>query len=377
MKHVCCRRWFVGLFAALAFGFAQAGHDGQSHATTPQTLRVLALFPMTGPGASLGAYLEQGAILAKEDIEKQHGGKLVIDLRILDSKGRAAEAVGALQAELAQQRPHAIITSLSPVSRAIKPIVEKEGILTLVTMTTMADIARGTKQMVRVYANASDFATPLAAYSAKNLRHVHVLYMQDEFGQSMFEAYSAALKGSRTAITAGTYDMLQKDTRTLVSRAIEEKPDAVYVIGYGPAYLATYRYLRELAPQIPVLADSTFSDPANQTALGDLANGTVFSGTENELSRSSLPSALAFKAAFQSRYNRAAYSPAVFTYDALMLVSNVGVRKGKVVAPGKRDVLKLSPVKGVLGDIIIDRDGESSFAMKLMKVENGQNVAMP
>lgn len=377
MKYMRYWQLVVGLFAAVVFGVAHAAHDGHGHVQPPQTLRVLALFPMTGPGASLGAYLEQGAVLAKEEIEKRHGGRLVVDLQILDSKGKAAEAVSALQAALAQQRPHAIITSLSPVSRAIKPIVEKEGILTLITMTTMEDIARGTKQMVRVYANAGDFAKPLAVYSAKHLRKVHVLYMQDEFGQSMFEAYRDAMKDSRTTITAGTYEMLQKDTRQVVSRAVEEAPDAVYIIGYGPAYLATYRYLRELAPQVQVIADSTFSDPANRAALGDLANGTVFSGTENELTRSSLPSAIAFKAAFEARYGRPAYGPAVFTYDALRLIGNVGWHKDKVAFPAKRDVLKRSPVKGVLGDIVIDKDGESSFAMKLMKVENGQNVAMP
>lgn len=377
MKGMTMARWFVALFAALAFGFAQAAHEGHSHGEPAPVLRVLALFPMTGPGASLGAYLEQGAMLAKEEIEKQHGGQLEVDLQILDSKGKAAEAVGALQTALARQKPHAIITSLSPVSRAIKPVVEKEGILTLVTMTTMQDIARDTKHMVRVYANAGDFAAPVAAHAKKHFGKVHVLYMQDEFGQSMYEAYAAALKGSAVTVTSGTYEMMQKDTRPLVARAVEEKPDAVYVIGYGPAYIATFRYLRELAPGMPVLADSTFSDPANLAALGNAADGTVFSGTENELTQGTLPSANAFKAAFLARYNRPAYGPAIFTYDALTLIRDVSWKKGKVSAPAKKDVLKRSPVKGVLGPIRIDREGESSFSTQLMKVENGRIVAIP
>lgn len=377
MKLALCIRFFVAIFAVISCGLAQAAHDGHQHEAVSQTLRVLALFPMTGPGASLGAYLEQGALLAREEIETRNEGRLKVDLKIVDSKGKAAEAVSALQAALAGQKPHAIITSLSPVSRAIRPIVEKEGILTLITMTTMQDIARGTKHMVRVYANAGDFAAPLAAYTKKRLSRVHVLYMQDEFGQSMFEAYSAALKGSPVAITSGTYEMLQKDTRPLVLRALEEKPDAVYVIGYGPAYLATIRYLRELAPAMPLLADSTFSDPANRAALGDAAEGTVFSGTENELTRSKLPSAVAFKEMFSARYDRPAYGPAIFTYDAVRLVSDLAWKKGKVVAPAKKDVLKQSPVSGVLGKIHIDRDGESSFSTRLMKVEGGQIVDLP
>lgn len=378
MKQKRLSRLLLTVFSVLAFGFAQAAHEDLGHGRhdDPQTLVVFALFPMTGPGASLGAYLEQGAQLAREEIEKRHDGHLKVDLQVIDSKGKAAEAVGALQAALATQKPHAIITSLSPVSRAIKPIVEKNGILTLITMTTMQDIAHGTRHMARVYANAGDFAAPLAAYSARNLAKVHVLHMQDEFGQSMLEAYLAALKGSRTTVTTGAYEMLQKDTRALVSRAVEAQPDAVYVIGYGPAYLATIRYLRELAPQMPLLADSTFADPANRAALADAAEGAVFAGTDNELSTSTLPSAIAFKSAFEARYNRPAYGPAIFTYDALALVGDIAWRNGKLVTPTKKDVLKRSPVKGVLGDILIDRHGESSFAMKLMKVEQGRNVAI-
>lgn len=378
MKTELLARLFLSIFSVLAFGLAQAAHDGHAHGKPgdAQTLVVYALFPMTGPGASLGTYLEQGAQLARENIETQYEGRLKVDLQVIDSKGKAAEAVSALQAALAKRKPHAIITSLSPVSRAIKPIVEKERILTLITMTTMQDIARGTAHMARVYANAGDFAAPLTAYSAKNLAKVHVLHMQDEFGQSMLEAYVAALKGSRTTVTTGAYEMLQKDTRPLVARAIEAQPDAVYVIGYGPAYLATIRYLRELAPQMPLLADSTFADPANRAALADAAEGAIFAGTDNELSTSTLASAVAFKSAFQARYNRPAYGPAIFTYDALTLIGDIAWKNDKVVAPTKKDVLKRSPVKGVLGDIHINKHGESSFAMKLMKVEQGQNVAI-
>lgn len=341
-----------------------------------QQLRIVALFPLTGPAASLGNWLQQGAQLAQEQVEAQHAGRLKVDLQFIDSRGKAADAVTELRAALARQRPHAVITSLSPVSRAIKPVVEQEGILTLITMTTLEDIARGTRQMVRVYANATDFTAPLANHVAGRDAKVQVLYLQDEFGRSMHDAFVASL-GNRAVVTAASYEMLQKDTRSLVAAAIAARPDAVYLTGYGPAYMASLRQLRELAPHMPVLADSTFADPATLAALGSAAEGVVFTGTDNELGDAAPAQVAAFRKAFAARHGREPYSPAVFSHDAVRLLADVAWRDGKVAAPTKADVLARSPVVGVLGNIVIDAEGESSFASRLLKIDQGRIVPVP
>jgi ABC-type branched-subunit amino acid transport system substrate-binding protein len=171
--------------------------------------------------------------------------------------------------------------------------------------------------------------------------------------------------------------MLQKDTRSLVAAAIAARPDAVYLTGYGPAYMASLRQLRELAPHMPVLADSTFADPATLAALGSAAEGVVFTGTDNELGDAAPAQVAAFRKAFTARHGREPYSPAVFSHDAVRLLADVAWRDGKVAAPTKADVLARSPVAGVLGNIVIDAEGESSFASRLLKIDQGRIVPVP
>lgn len=368
----CC---LLSLMMLAGIGDASAADPAAS--PPRETLRIVALFPMTGPGASLGAFLNEGAVLARENLEKQYQGRLKIDLDVVDSKGRPADAVTGLQAAVARQRPDAVITALSPVSRAVKPVVEQEKILTLVTTTVMKDIARGSDQMVRVYTNADDFAAPIAGYAKKHYRKVAVLYVQDEFGESLFAAFSGALGKGRTDIVASnTYGMLQKDTRSLVARTLDAQPEAVYVIGYGPAYINVIRELRTLSPATPLLADNTFSDPAVLAALGDVANGTVFNGVDAELARPTRAGSAAFREAYIARHGRAPYAVSVFAYDALTMIVNAAMTKKGIATPAKPAILRQSPFRGVVGTINIDKDGESSFDMQLMKRDAGQTVLL-
>jgi len=71
----------MGMVSLLATGYAtSAESDSYTH-----ELNIVALFPMTGPGASLGAFMNEGAQLAREDLEGQHPD-LRINVKVLDSR---------------------------------------------------------------------------------------------------------------------------------------------------------------------------------------------------------------------------------------------------------------------------------------------------
>ena len=134
------RSWAV-LFVAVAaaaviFGFWKfSGNGTNDTAGGPETLRVVAILPMTGPGASIGEFLKNGLEMGKEDAERRYAGKLLIDLEILDSKNQPREGVLALQQALATGQRDAVICAMSSVSSAVVPIVEDKGLTTIVTTT--------------------------------------------------------------------------------------------------------------------------------------------------------------------------------------------------------------------------------------------------
>jgi len=338
-------------------------------AVAAEPLRVIALLPLTGGGASLGAFMKEGILMAKDDLHERHAGSLLIDLEVLDTKGSPVDAVSRLQAAIARQRPDAVIAALSPVARAIRPVIEEQGILTVITSTVLKNLARGSNHMVRVFANADDWTRPIARYANDHFDNLAIIHLQDDFGISILEAIRRDLAPGKTQIASiNSFAMLQRDTRSLVMRVLQDNPDAVYVIGYGPGYINVLRALREADPQRPVLADSTFSDPAVLSALGDAADGVVFNGQAFNLSHPEDPVVQDFRARYAGRYGRLPYGPAALTYDALHAVIKAAQDgSGGFRRPTKRNLVALSPLQGVIGEVQIDQDGESSYPFMLIR----------
>ena len=368
------------LFMLLALGIISVlsapGVTSDETDSYAHELNIVALFPMTGPGASLGTFMNEGAQLAREDLEARHPG-LRINVKVLDSRNLPKEAVTRLHASLAQDTPDAIITALSPVTRAIKPIAEEAGIVTVIISTVMENLAHDTEHLVRIYSTAEDFAKPVAAHARKHYRTVGVIQLQDEFGMSLRQAFERAMEGRKTRVLEPlSYEMLQRDTRSLVMQALDDSPEAIYVIGYGPAYINIIKQLRELSPDTQLLADNTFSDPVVLKALGDAANGVIFNGIDAELDTPTRPEVSAFRQRYIARYGRAPFATSVFAYDAVQTIVQAAQKDEGFRTPRKADIIALSPIKGIMGEVHIDPSGESRFPFMLMRRHEGRTLRL-
>jgi branched-chain amino acid transport system substrate-binding protein len=338
-------------------------------------LRVVALLPMTGPGGSLGEYCNNGIQIAKEEIARRYSEAVRVEVEILDSKSLPREAVTALQSALARHRPDAIISALSSVSSAIVPIAEREGILTVVTTTAMSGLPKATGNVVRVYPTTDDFVEPVARYMAGHYRRVAVLYVHDDFGESNKNSFVRILQNAGDSITAAEpFELTQTDSRTLVARAISATPDAVFVTGYGPAFIAAFKHLREANRDLPLFSEIGFANPVVLEALGEDADGIVFDGTALELEQTSSDAVESFRAAYLARYGRRPYQVAGFAHDSLLAIAEAAFRVGGSRKPDKASVIALSPFKGAMGTIHFDSDGDSRIELRLMVRRGGRTV---
>ena len=329
-------------------------------------LRVVALLPMTGPGASLGDYCNNGLQIAKDEITRRYGGSIAVELEVLDSKNQPREAVTALQSTLARGRADAIISALSSVSSAIVPIAEREGILTFVTTTALSDLTRGTRHVVRVYPTTEDFVEPVAAHMARHYARVAVLYVHDDFGESNKNSFMLLLRnGGVTTTSAEPFELTQTDSRTLVDRVLSRGPEAVFVTGYGQAFIAIFKHLREANRTLPVFSEIGFANPVVLDALGPDADGIVFDGTPLELEQSTSEAVESFRAAYTSRFGKRPYQVAGFAHDSLLAVVEAASRAGGRT-PNKASVIALSPFEGAMGEIRFDSDGDSRIGLRLM-----------
>lgn len=361
---------------ATALWWILPSHLGKVSKEDAPTLKVVALLPMTGPGASLGEYLHNGIELAKEEIDRRYKGRLRVHVEILDSKNLPREAISALRAQIARDRPHAVISGLSSVSSAIKPVVESEKITTVATTTALADLLDGTNHVIRVYPTSMNFVSPVVDYISDRLDRVAIVYVHDDFGASNHDVFRRLTNERGVSVVAAEpYELLQPETRSLVAKIIGARPQAVYIVGYGPAYTRLFTQFKEQAPKIELLADIALPNPAVLSALGNAAEGIVFNGTAAELTEPDSEAAATFKTRYMKRFGKEPFMVAGFAYDALMMLAEATqLVDGTLTAPTKQSLTALSPFKGIMGKITLDEKGENDIPLRLMIRRDGRTI---
>ncbi|MEI8192073.1 MAG: ABC transporter substrate-binding protein [candidate division NC10 bacterium] len=335
-------------------------------------LKVVALLPLSGPGISLGMYLRYGIEMGRRELSGSGGGPPV-DVLYLDTKSEAEASVAAIKAVLARGRPDAVICALSAVSNAVLPILERAGILTIVTAMAAADPPKGAKEVVRAYPDSRAYVEPIANYMLLHFDNIATVYINDEFGQSNQRAFAKIVDDAGKTLSASeSFEPQQNDTRAVILRILASSPDAVFVTGYGRAYVSVIKALREMAADMPVFSEANFGNPMVLGALGQAADGIVFNGTDLDLSVSSNKRAEEFRKLYHAEFMTDPYHVVGFARDSVMLLSEAARKAGG--KPDKAAIISLSPFEGVMGSIPMDSDGRIRVTFHLIRREKGRSV---
>lgn len=370
LKHFLVLLIICGLLGA-------AGCGKSPRPDAEATLRVIVVAPLTGPGASLGELVRKGIEIARTDVTQRYGGKLQLNLEFVDSKNQPKEGLSAYQAASLRAKPDAVICAMSSVSRALQPVAETEGTFMVATTTALSGLPQGTKHVIRIYPTSEDFVALTADYMAERFTKIAIFYVNDDFGKSNLEEFLRHLGDrSKRVMVQEAFDLTETDHRNSVQRVLAKGPDAIFVTGYGPAYVALMKQVRESAPSLPLFTEMSIANPAVLQALGPAAGDVIFAGTDLELTQPTSEAARAFKAAYQSRFGADTFMVAGFARDSLDLIVNSAFSNGTFVGPSKPGAIALTPVNGCIGLIRLDKDGESHIPLKLMQRKGNQTVLL-
>lgn len=345
--------------------------------TSPAKLHVIVIAPLTGPGASLGELIQRGVEIARTDVQQRYGDRLQLGVEFVDSKNQPKEGLSAYQAASLRSKPDAVICAMSSVSKALQPVTESDGNFMVATTTALSGLPQGTKHVIRIYPTSEDFVTLTADFMAGRFAKIAVLYVNDDFGRSNLTEFTRKLSSkSKQAAVEESFELTQTDHRATIQRILAKAPDSIFVTGYGPAYIALIKQVREAAPALPLFTEMSVANPAVLTALGSAADGVIFAGTDLELTEPKSEPARAFKAAYKARYGADTFMVAGFARDSLDLIVNSAFKNGTFVPPSKAGAIALSPFNGCIGAIRLDGEGESHIPLKLMQRKGNQTVLL-
>jgi branched-chain amino acid transport system substrate-binding protein len=246
----------IASVTVLAF-LAGCGKGSDPNANAKQqskSVRVAAILPLTGPAASLGEDAKFGMDMAYRDFQGATG---LVSFSYEDSQSKPETTISALRKQLDVNGTRVfVIATTAPVQAALPALRDAKLDVLAFVSATMPDVAAGYPFAYRIYPTASEEVATLAEYATKKgLKAIAALAPRNRVGEESLTMLAAQLEPhGASVLLAETFDMTQKDFRSLLAKIKAAKIDAVCLTGCFPSqYAPILNQMIEAGITVPVL----------------------------------------------------------------------------------------------------------------------------
>lgn len=377
------------LAALLVAALVLSGCGGQQGSTASEgddTIIIGAALCQTGIQAPLDEPALRGAQLAVDELNA-NGGILGKKVELLNMDGKSDPVtVGNVAKQMIDKGAAAIIAPSDfdfggPASREAQN-AGLVGISPCASSPLYGSAALGDKQFTMSMWNTTmGAATAEYAYNDLGLKSVYVI--TDDFidytkslSKYFIERYEE-LGGE--VIFEDSYTQGQSDVSAQLARikALDEKPDFIYVSSYMPDLGLIIRTLRESGIDQPIIGGDSYDDPALFEALGEQYGNDVYFDTHGYLSDAANPNYSAFAEAYKTKFNEDVDAVWVMPgYDVVMVLAQAmeqaGTTDGAEVAKAMED-MQFDLLTGKLDWSDAASGHEPNKAAALVQIQGGEN----
>lgn len=290
VKHV------LGLLCAASISVALAG----STSAQDKTVKIGAIFPMSGGAASIGVHAKAALETAMDIINNPHPelgnfplaenaglaglGGAKVEVVFADNQGSPATGQNQALRLISEEKVVAITGAYqSGVTLTASAIAEKYGIPFVNGESVAANLTeRGFKFFFRTTPVAADFAKvyydflqDLKAGGAKT-DNVALVHDNTEYGTSVASVITSVFKEKGQSIAIDIpYAVNATDVQGQVLQLKEKKPDVVIMIAYTSDAILYAKTMQALDYKPPTLIadDAGYSDPSFLSAVGNISQG--------------------------------------------------------------------------------------------------------
>lgn len=350
--------WGGALAAALAVAFAPS----LARATE---WRVGVELPLTGPLAQAGTEMSRGIQVAADIYNRRHPQDK-ITLVTVDDESNPAKAVAAVE-QLASQ--HVVAIAGAANSNCAGPASEaasKAGLVYVTSGGTSDDmVSRGLKNFFRVSNTPGYTKGMVGLFNQLGVKSVAIVYSTKDATSDLATQLDAALKAKGVTTTLHPYDPSISDFKPLINKVkLQDKPDAMAMLGYENDYVGILRAARVLKPDLKAIAAPwAFASPKMAQSFPDLVpnvyGATVLASPADYRSADQRD----FSETYQRLFNGASnyQSQTSFVYAQLLFDAIAGAQKaGTLDKGGLADTLRATRRDDTfLGKVSFDARGDN------------------
>ena len=344
----------------------------------PDTIRIGVPVTLSGPNASRGQDLLNGALLAAEELNgaqfKIRGKVVKFEIVPKDDKGDP-NTVKKVAQELADDNIQAVIGHVnSQQTQLAVPIYASKNLPHLFTSTNKNLTTMGGGNTFRLVANDQVQAQALAGFALDSLNAERMVAVVEagEYGQDLYADLAAALKKrDKTPLMRFDVDGKQPVSDAVAAKIKELRADVVMVLGREGHVLSLMEKLKDIQyTNVTVLAAN--GAKTSRVSRSEMPVRALFA-TTSTVELSELPTGREFLARFQAKYRAEPVWGAHYAYDAVYVLADV-MRRAESTE-GKAVIAKLKliePNTRVNYQMRFAANGEQTYpAIGVYKAEHG------
>lgn len=357
-----------------ASGSASKGADSS-------TVKIGAIFPLSGGSAYQGKSFKQAIDMAAEEINDKGGidGKK-LEILFEDDKAIPTEGVNAAQKLITQDKVSAILGNFnSSVTLAVRAVTEREKVVQLTPGSTADAITEpGHAYMFRNLMPNSAQGPAMAKYSVENLKlkNVAIIAENTDYGRSGAEGYKKTVEeAGGKIVSVEYYNQGDKDFYAQLTKLKNLKPDGIFIGGLITEGAQILKQGRDLGVKTQWLGLGGFTNDNFPKLAEGAAEGMVHVSYFEPGAYEYFPDSKEFVENYNKKYGINPDMYAANGYEAMYILAEA-VKKagGGDRAKIHQAMQQIKDLPGVCGPTTFDENGQAKKQMLFVKVQDGKRV---
>jgi len=339
----------------------------------PETIKISAILPLTGPSGVLGKSVMAGMLLAFEDFNKKYNTNYVLDIQ--DTQGDPKQAVNIYQRNKSLYKTPIVLSWMSSAASALVGLTEADKKVLFVGAAKSSLTESGYKYITRVFPNASDLSFYASKYIGEILKptKIGIYYINDDYGKDVNEKFISNVQKYKVKIAfSEPVDAKATNYKDYIIKHKQDAVDLIYLVLYGPIYPGVLKEIKQYLPSIKIFADITFANYNTQQEIGDLGEGIYTIATYADDSKTDWELAKSFQLKIWEKHKIRADFNSALGYDMAWIALEAHFNsKNKTSDEIVQHIIQKSVFEGVSGKLVFEKNGNVKCSLVLLVREQG------
>jgi branched-chain amino acid transport system substrate-binding protein len=393
--------WLIPMVMLLAFALvisgcgqkssppAGSGSAGDKAEEPKETLRIGAIYALSGPGASLGIPERDTVVMLEEQINAAGGiNGHPIEVIIYDDESDGTKGLLAAKKLVEEHKVNVVIgPTTSGVSLALVPyFTEME--IPLVSAAAAARIVEPINERYWIFKTAQSdylvFEAIVKYLNENNLKKVGFISEASGYGDSgRSELEKLAPKAGIDVVAYERFDSGDRDMTAQLTKIRRQNPDAIIVWSIPPAAAVVQQNIFDMGFTIPVIQSHGIGNQTFIDVAGQAAEGVIFPAGKLLIANDLLDSEpqkktiVNFRDDYMKKYSGNPSTFAGHGWDGMMLVMDAlesGARTPQEIRDYLENKKNFVGITGMFNFSAQDHNGLDPSALAWIEIKDGKWV---